>query len=83
METQTTEKTTEKGAHPDIEVGKTGDTVHLEHVDGLTTLEEWKQIREDAIKAEQGEHRLSVKDAFRLYPKAIFWSFVISLCIVQ
>ena len=74
----------EKGGHPDIEVGKGGDAaMHLEHVDGLTTIEEWKQLREDAIKAEQGEHRLTVKDAFRLYPKAIFWSFCISLCIVQ
>jgi hypothetical protein len=41
---------------------------HLENVDGATSGMEWKNIIQDAIK---------------MYPKAIFWSIAISLCIVM
>lgn len=57
--------------------------VHLEHVDGLTTIKEWDQLRADAMQAETAEHTITLKQAFKTYPKAIFWSFAISLCIIM
>lgn len=60
-----------------------GPAVHLEHVDGLTSEGEWKQLLEDAIHAEANERAMGWRLAFKRYPKAVFWSFAISLCIVM
>lgn len=56
---------------------------HLEHVEGLTTEQEWQHILQDAIDSEAQERALGWKKALKLYPKACFWSFAISLCIVM
>jgi hypothetical protein len=39
--------------------------------------------REGAIAAEYAEQQMTVKEAIRDYPAAIFWSFAISLCIIM
>ena len=57
--------------------------VHLEHVQGLTSVKEWDQLRQDAITAESLERQITLRQAFKTYPTAIFWSFAISLCIIM
>lgn len=57
--------------------------VQLEHMDDLKVAEGWNQVREDAIAAEEAEHQISLREAFRLYPTAIFWSFAMSLVIIM
>lgn len=57
--------------------------VHLEHVDHITSETEWKHMLDDAIAGEANEKSLHWREALRLYPKATFWSFAISLCIVM
>ena len=57
--------------------------VHLEHVQGLTSVKEWDQLRQDAIMAESLERQITLRQAFKTYPTAIFWSFAISLCIIM
>ena len=37
----------------------------------------------DAILAEQSETHMSLRDAFRAYPQAIFWSWAISACLIM
>ena len=43
----------------------------------------WKNVVQDAIQAEVEERSMTVRQAFRLYPKAVFWSFAISLCLIM
>lgn len=50
---------------------------------GAVAAGKWSVLREDAIAAEEAERNLSVKDSLRLYPRAVFWSFSISLCIIM
>ena len=57
--------------------------IKLENISGERTEGEWAQLLEDAIAAEAAERALGWKRAFRDYPKSIFWSFAISLCIVM
>jgi SP family general alpha glucoside:H+ symporter-like MFS transporter len=45
--------------------------------------DDWNHVREEAIAAEEAEHHLSLREAFKLYPTAIFWSFSISLVIIM
>jgi hypothetical protein len=56
---------------------------HLENVDGATSGMEWKNIIQDAIESESAERELNWRQAIKMYPKAIFWSIAISLCIVM
>jgi hypothetical protein len=60
-----------------------GGAHHLENVDGMSSGAEWKQIIEDAIESEGQERGLGWRQAIKQYPKAIFWSVAISLCIVM
>ena len=56
---------------------------HLENVDGSKSTADWNLLLQDAIEAEQAEKALGWKAGVKQYPKAIFWSFAISLCIVM
>lgn len=56
--------------------------VHLENA-GAANSQQWDQLRLDAMAAEELEHSMGLKQALRVYPKAAFWSFSISLCIVM
>lgn len=67
---------------PASEKSKGVDAVHLEHR-GDTSKAEWQQLITDAIEAEAVERSMGVRAAFKRYPKSVFWSFAISLCIVM
>ena len=53
---------------------ESGDT-QMQTVRGEKT---WAQITEEAKQATQREHELTVFDALRAYPKAVFWSVFVS-----
>lgn len=57
--------------------------VHLENAGAANSQQQWDQLRLDAMAAEELEHSMGLKQALRVYPKAAFWSFSISLCIVM
>ena len=44
---------------------------------------EWRTIIEDAKLGSAAEHEMSARSAFKLYRKACFWSFVVSMCVVM
>lgn len=50
----------------------------VEDNDGRDAVK-WDILRQDAIAAEEAERHLSIRDSFKLYPKAIFWSFSVSV----
>jgi len=52
-------------------------------IEEMDVKDGWNQLREDAIAAEEAEHKIGLREAFRLYPTAIFWSFSISLVIIM
>lgn len=62
----------------------TSSTAHLEDlpVDAIVNGK-WEDLRADAIAAEEAERNLSIRESFRLYPKAVLWSLGISLCIIM
>ena len=69
--------------HNEKSVESPGAGHHLENVDGATSGMEWKNIIQDAIESESAERELNWRQAIKMYPKAIFWSIAISLCIVM
>ncbi|ORX41087.1 alpha-glucoside:hydrogen symporter [Kockovaella imperatae] len=46
-------------------------------------VETWKHVVDEAIGAEVEERSMTVREAFKLYPKAVFWSFAISLTLIM
>lgn len=60
------------------------DTAHLEDlpIDAIANAK-WDDLRADAMVAEEAERNLSIRESFRLYPKAVLWSLGISLCIIM
>ena len=73
------EKEKERNLDTDVSAGH---KVELEHYEGIAA-DTWDHLLEDAIKAEEVERGLSLRQAFKLYPKSILWSLAISLCIVM
>lgn len=59
-----------------------GNTVHVENGADVNAAQ-WDQLLQDAIRAEQTERAMGIRHAFKRYPKSVFWSFAISLCIVM
>lgn len=54
----------------------------LDHVEHGDIVKE-RDLRADAIEAENAEHAMTVMEAVRAYPMACFWAFVMSFCIVS
>lgn len=46
-------------------------------------VKDWKRLKEDANLATEDEHNTTFLQAVRRYPKAAFWSGVVSLCIIM
>ena len=64
---------------------KSATRAELEQPDVLQTEEvsNWVRTTQEARAAAQHEHELTLIKALRLYPKACFWSMVVSLAIVM
>lgn len=48
-----------------------------------SSSEDWRQLRKDATLATEDEHNTTFAQAVRRFPKAAFWSAVVSLCIIM
>jgi SP family general alpha glucoside:H+ symporter-like MFS transporter len=62
----------------------TGDTntpLHFAAEDGLSPTKSMNQIAHNAKNATDKEHKMTLLQGIRLYPKAIAWSLLISTCI--
>lgn len=44
---------------------------------------QWAHTISEAIEAERKERNMGMMQALRLYPKAVGWSLVMSLCIIM
>jgi hypothetical protein len=62
---------------------------HVEKVDpilvaeGLAADESLEVLDARAADATEAEHALSPLQAIRAYPMAIFWSFMVSMCVIM
>ena len=43
----------------------------------------WDQLLEDAKASEEAEKNMPLMEAFRVYPKAVAWTFAVTLCFVM
>lgn len=71
--------------HP-VALDKKVETTHIETgADNEAAIEDvkWGDLRQDAMRAEDAEKNMSLWSNLRLYKKAVFWSFAVSLCIVM
>lgn len=59
-------------------MSKSNDIEHLESVSS-----EWTKLHQDATLATEEEHKSTLLEALRQYPKATTWSAVVSLCIIM
>jgi SP family general alpha glucoside:H+ symporter-like MFS transporter len=70
-------------SHIDLEESKEKDlSQHHEHVHEHITHEANKAVLAQAIAAEDQEH-MGVWQALKMFPKAIFWSFMVSFVIIM
>lgn len=68
----------------DVELDKGGEVNHLERVfTNGPDAPEWDQLRADAMKAEEAEQSMGLIQGLKTYPRAVFWSFSISLLISE
>ena len=51
--------------------------------DEMAQPENWKQVLDQAVHGEAVERTLTWKAAVRLYPKAIFWTVAICMCVIM
>jgi SP family general alpha glucoside:H+ symporter-like MFS transporter len=67
--------------------GKDTGADHIENLRSVDTNEELVgdhiKRRENANQATEAEHSTGFVQGVRRYPKAVFWSFVVSLCIIM
>lgn len=57
--------------------------IEVDQVEYAGGKEDWGTIIEEAKQATEEEHELTTVQALKLYPKACFWSFVISMCVIM
>ena len=57
--------------------------VRLEHANSVDGKEWTEAIEEKAKEAQATEHSLSTFEAVKAYPMAIFWSLMVSRCVVM
>lgn len=65
------------------EVESHGAPLHFPEQDELKITESMKQTVLDAKKASDAEHKMTLLQGIKLYPKAIGWSVLISTCIAM
>ena len=77
----------EENKHEDVGIEDNGKGVsHILDKDDLgktPTTALPQDVLEDAVRAEEVEHSLTIRQAFKLYYKAVWWSFAFSLIIIM
>lgn len=54
--------------------------IQAEHVDDAVVAD---KVEAAARAATEVAHELSLRDAIKVYPMAIFWSLMVSMCVVM
>ncbi|KAL7424669.1 hypothetical protein Q5752_000353 [Cryptotrichosporon argae] len=67
----------------DIEHNEKLGAVELEHTGKAVTAAEWHQLLLDAQAAEDEEKAMPLGQAFRVYPRAMFWTFCLTMSFVM
>jgi hypothetical protein len=71
-------------AQDNMDVSKDIELVHLDNkLDGKLDGNTWDQLLEDAKASEEAEKNMPLMEAFRVYPKAVAWTFAVTLCFVM
>lgn len=74
---------TEKGNEIPLQDFKNGEAIELDVVDAKGDGPEWEQLLRDAKASEEAEKNMPLMMAFRVYPKAVAWTFAVTLCFVM
>ncbi len=56
---------------------------HVEIADADLKTDEWSQIKQDAVKAEESEKSLGLWQSIKIYKAAVFWSMLASATIIM
>jgi hypothetical protein len=84
MSTQITEKGISLPPRVDNDMTK---DIELHHLDGKLDTKgdgpDWDQLIADAKASEEAEKNMPLMQAFRVYPKAVAWTFAVTLCFVM
>jgi SP family general alpha glucoside:H+ symporter-like MFS transporter len=62
---------------------KASEVSHVEQMAVTGKGEDWVGMTQDAQKASDTEHSLTVRQALKIYPKALFWSVGVSTAIIM
>lgn len=57
--------------------------LHFPHKDELAHTKSMNEVKHNAKNATDKEHKMSLWQGLKLYPKAVGWSMLISTCIVM
>lgn len=66
---------------PHISNGTPGDPLHFPHKDYLEQTKSTDDVILNAQRATEKEHKMTLWQGIKLYPKAVAWSMLISTCI--
>lgn len=55
----------------------------VSHINHVTNVKDWGEITQDAKEATAAEHSTTFWQGIRLYRKAAFWSFIVSMTIIM
>lgn len=58
-------------------------TVHADNEKLAKDIHNFKEVVQDAARADEDEHRQGFKEAFRIHKKAVFWSVLLSAALVR
>jgi hypothetical protein len=59
------------------------DVLHLDNLEAKGTTADWQQLLRDAELSEEEEKKMPLMVAFRVYPKAVGWTFAVTLMFVM
>jgi len=84
MSNQVTEKGVPVSAPDTTDMSKDIELLHLDNKSvGKLDQPTWDQLLEDAKASEEAEKNMPLMEAFRVYPKAVAWTFAVTLCFVM
>jgi len=63
--------------------GIAGGPLHFPHKDDLAHTKSMNEVIHNAKSATDKEHKMTLLQGIRLYPKAVAWSLLISTCIAM
>ncbi|KAG9242028.1 general substrate transporter [Calycina marina] len=73
----------EKSAAAEHPISSHDAPLHFPEKDELRNKKDMQEVIRNAKNATDKEHKMSLMQGIRLYPKAVFWSMLISTCIVM